>query len=206
MATLMEHQNRYDGLDPRAVASIRHHARRLAASRAVPGMEIEDIEQDLVLDLLRRQAAYNPHLASFATFADRVITHRVATLTAPSAKRAAERSMDSLDRPVDDDEDGGLTVGDTIRSDQALWPNDPSSDDEQTGLRIDVVRFIDGLSPALRRCSDLLMQDNLAEAARQAGLHRSSVYEAVARLRRRAGDLGLAIYLSSTPTSRHAAR
>jgi DNA-directed RNA polymerase specialized sigma24 family protein len=50
----MESRNRYDGVDAYAVTKIRHHARQLSRSRAFHSSDIEDLEQELMLDLLRR--------------------------------------------------------------------------------------------------------------------------------------------------------
>ena len=56
----MEHFNRYDGVHPRAVQFVRYHARQLARHGAVPGMELEDYEQDLITDLLAREPSLRP--------------------------------------------------------------------------------------------------------------------------------------------------
>ena len=69
----MERQNRYDGLHPAAVSSIRYHSERLARCNTVPGMDISDYEQHLALQLLLRSERYDQRRASFATFADRVV-------------------------------------------------------------------------------------------------------------------------------------
>ena len=50
----MDSRNRYDGLDPQAIRTVRTHARRLARRGAMPGMDTEDYEQELMLDLHRR--------------------------------------------------------------------------------------------------------------------------------------------------------
>ena len=76
----MEHRNRYDGVHPRAIQFVRYHARQLARHRAVPGMELEDYEQDLITDLIAREPRFDPTRATYPTFADRVIRHRVSTL------------------------------------------------------------------------------------------------------------------------------
>ena len=76
----MEHSNRYNGIDPRAVNTVRFHARRLTRRRAVPGMEVEDYEQDLTLDLLHRLKKYDSSRSGIATFIDRVVRHRSASL------------------------------------------------------------------------------------------------------------------------------
>jgi DNA-directed RNA polymerase specialized sigma24 family protein len=48
----MSSANRYPGIDPRIVASVRHHARR--ASGRLSGIELEDLEQELMLHAHRR--------------------------------------------------------------------------------------------------------------------------------------------------------
>lgn len=190
----MEHLNRYDGIDPRVLKHIRATARRLAHQHAVPGMDAQDLEQDLVLDLWCRMEAFDPARASVRTFAHRVIAHRVASLTCPTARRRAERAMLSLDAPPASEHDSageeGATLADTI-------PADPegSPPDEAFGIQHDVTRFLAALSPALRRCCDILSADNVAAAAAMAGLHRSSVYESVARLRQHAVAQGLHCYI-----------
>jgi RNA polymerase sigma-70 factor (ECF subfamily) len=77
----MEHRNRYDGVHPRAIQFVRYHARQLARHHAVPGMELEDYEQDLITDLLIRERRFDAARAGYATFADRIIRHRVSTLS-----------------------------------------------------------------------------------------------------------------------------
>ena len=190
----MEHHNRYDGIDPRVLRHIRATARHLARQHAVPGMDAQDFEQDLVLDLWCRMEAFDPARASLRTFAHRVIAHRVASLTSPTARRRAERAMLSLDAPLASEQDsageGGATLADTIPADP-----DGSPPDETIGLQQDVARFLAALSPALRRCCDVLTADNVASAAAMAGLHRSCVYESVRRLRQRAAAHGLHCYI-----------
>ena len=61
-------RQRDDSIDRRVMNNIRFNARRLARQQTVPGMAVEDYEQDLVLDLLHRRKAFDPARASFATF------------------------------------------------------------------------------------------------------------------------------------------
>jgi hypothetical protein len=82
----MEQSNRYDGVHPRAVQLIRYHARQLARLCAVPGMDISDYEQDLVVDLLERSDRFDPSRSSYPTFADRLIRKRVASLRESGAR------------------------------------------------------------------------------------------------------------------------
>jgi RNA polymerase sigma factor (sigma-70 family) len=175
--------NRYDGLDPEVVRNIRATARRLARQRAVPGMDIEDYEQDLVLDLWRRQDAFNPDRASFRTFAARVVANRVANLTAGTARLRGESQTVSLHDQVDGC--GGATLL------LEIIPDEGSLDEDGLARRLDVHRFLIRLSPALQRCCIALLRTAGADAASEAGVHRSTMHENLQRLRGLAADAGL---------------
>lgn len=173
-------------LDARIRQHIRRTAWRLARTGLVPGMDSDDIEQDLFLDLWRRRVNYLPDKASFATFADRIIAHRAATLTYPTARLRGERRQVGLDRSADSGE--GLTLAEVLA--------DPGASDEVSlGLAMDLRRFVAGLTPALRTCCDILLAPNVRSATAQAGVHHSSFYENAHRLRQKAAAAGLREYL-----------
>jgi DNA-directed RNA polymerase specialized sigma24 family protein len=174
------------GLDASILRHIRGIARLLSRRGSVPGMDHDDIEQDLILDLWRRRRGFDPSRASFRTFADRIVAHRVATLTSSTARFQAERKMVWLDRPTGEDESS--TLADSLRDSTA-----PT--DIDLGLVLDVTRFVAALTPGLRRCCAILMEPNISEAAPIAGQHHSAVYDGVARLRLLASAVGLHDYL-----------
>lgn len=176
---------------PRTLKHIRNTARRLARCRSVPGMDAEDIEQDLFLDLWHRRGAFDATKATFATYADRIIAHRVATLTCSTSRRTAERQQVALDDYVDGD--AQQTLADTLADAAALGEVDQA-------LIIDMKRFIAALPPALQRCCTILLTPNRREASIEAGVHRSSVYESAHRLRKLAEAAGLREYI---PAPRH---
>lgn len=182
----MDQLTRDAALDARTRKHIRNTARRLARRGGVPGMDAEDIEQDLFLDLWRRRAGFDPERASFATFADRVIAHRVATLTSPTARLRAERRQVCIDEPIEGD--AGQTLADVLADPMGLGELDH-------GLALDLRRFVAGLTPALQRCCEILLAPNLRAATAQAGVHHSSIYENARRLRRQAEAAGLKEYV-----------
>ena len=184
----MEQFNRDAAMAPRTLKHIRNTARRLARCRSIPGMDAEDIEQDLFLDLWHRRGAFDATKASFATFADRIVANRVATLTSPTARRRAERQQVALDDYVDGDQQ--QTLADTLADPAALSEVDQA-------LTIDMTRFIAGLPPALQRCCTILLTPNRREASMEAGVHRSSVYESAHRLRKLAEAAGLREYIKA---------
>jgi DNA-directed RNA polymerase specialized sigma24 family protein len=180
------------GIDRRVMNNIRFNARRLARAQLVPGMAVEDYEQDLVLDLLHRRRSFDPRRASFTTFADRIVGHRISTLASPTLRLQEERRAVSLDAPIEDEDGNEVTLLD-------LLPDARPPVDESVAIRIDVARFVDGLTPPLADCCEVLLADSISEGARAAGLHRSTVYDRIAAIRAIARDQGLGIYVNSSP-------
>jgi DNA-directed RNA polymerase specialized sigma24 family protein len=187
--------------------NIRIRAERLARSGAVPGMDADDIAQDLRLDLLERQAKFDPSRASFETFADRVIAHRIARLAAPTTRLRAERTMQDLDAPCGQDgEEGNLSLADILPESAALHAGDDAHPDLAFGLRRDVAWLLSSLTPACRLVAVALSQMSATEAARALGLHRCTIYARLAAIRAAATAMGLEEYLGPAPTPRMAPR
>ena len=181
----MEQSNRYDGVHPRAVQFIRYHARQLASLCAVPGMDIADYEQELAADLLKRSDRFDPSRSSYPTFADRLIRRRVASLIQSGSHLRCASAGGHDDHAV---------VYSALET-EGLWPTSHLLAHERTCLRLDLERFIEQLPIRLRHCCTWLMALNRRTAASAMGLHRSSLYEAAAELKQRAGEVGLDRYL-----------
>ena len=173
------------GLDRRISNSITYYAARLARTGAVPGMEAADYQQDLVTDLLHRRKSFRADLASFRTFADRVIRHRVSSITAPTLRLKAERGAISLDAVTTD----GAGV------ERSLHEILPAGDLTDVGLQIDVRRFVGRIPSHLLETCGILIADKVLAGAREAGISRSTVYERVARLREQAAASGIHVYV-----------
>ena len=104
----------------------------------------------------------------------------------------------SLDSTGDGGDESGL-VG-RLSTDDRLWgPLDRLEHD--AALRHDLGRFVAMLPPAFKRCCAVLANGSIGEAVRREGLHRSSHYEAVCRLRRKAREAGLRDYLGDPDKS-----
>lgn len=203
----MDTLNRYAGLPARTIRRIRFLASKLNRQNAVPGMDREDLEQDIMLDLLQRIGRHDPARASLETFAELVIDNRVATLTRPCARLRAERQLVSIDAPMSSN--GTDTRPEQQPEDTPIISNsdaNPSDIENGLSLRIDVERFIGKLTPALRMCAEIMSSGNVAEGANKAGLHRSTIYERLAHLRAEAAAIGLHEYLGLGPTLRPSRR
>jgi hypothetical protein len=162
-------------------------------------MTAEDHQQELALDLWRRLPAYDPERAGLATFIDRVVRRRACDLiaSAHAAARHVERQMMSLDGADDGD---GAGLAEQLSTSEGLWAR-PADLEHEVSLRHDLGRFIALLPPALRRCCAILMSGSVGEAIQKEKLHRSSYYEALGRLQRRARDAGLHHYLGDPDKS-----
>jgi len=191
----------------RVSRNITIRAERLARSGVLPGMDAEDIKQDLRLHLYRRDDNFDPARGHYDTFADRVLANRIASLAAPTERMRAERAWVGFDLPSGErGDDEILPLSETLPESAAPHSAAPRSPDEAFGLVRDVRRFLAGLSPACRALALALIDMSPTEAARVLGIHRSTVYARLATIRKAAEALDLAEYLGAAPTVSHARR
>ncbi|MBI3722356.1 RNA polymerase subunit sigma-24, partial [bacterium] len=73
-------ENTYPGLGDYAVKLIRTRARELVRSGRFTAADQDDLEQELVIDLLKRFPKFYPAFAKEVTFVQRIIDHKVASL------------------------------------------------------------------------------------------------------------------------------
>jgi DNA-directed RNA polymerase specialized sigma24 family protein len=181
----MSSANRYPGIDPRIVASVRHHARR--ASGRLPGLELEDLEQELMLHAHRRLSSYDPGRADLGTYADRILSNFVANLAkaAGARSRGGSASTVSLDDPKleFDNEPIATAICDHPSADLS-WC-------ERIHLRQDLDRVLHSLPQHLQECCHWLARGSVTEAARRSGLARGSIYGRIATLKRAFAAAGL---------------
>jgi DNA-directed RNA polymerase specialized sigma24 family protein len=186
----MSSANHYSGIDARIVASVRHHARR--ASGKVLGLELEDLEQELMLHAHRRLNSYDPARGDLWTFVDRVLSNFLANLA--TAARAKSRDggtfTNSLDDPdLERDSEAIAAAADNGRSGEPRWC-------EYIHLRQDLHRVLYSLPEHLQDCCHRLTENSVAEAARRSGLARGSIYSRMATLKRAFAAAGLDVYLA----------
>lgn len=195
----MASANRYPGIDPRIVRCVRHHAARVRV--ALPGMDVEDVEQELMLHVHRRLSRFDAARGSLRTFVDRIARNCAANLlqSARSEKRGFGIEFVSLDAsPRGSGEDDAAISG----SDEAspARPHVGYAPEDLLNLRIELWRAFDRLPPALRSCFLGLFDNTATDAARRTGVSRSTLYERIAAIRERfrAADLHLHMAVSDT--------
>ena len=192
----MESQNRYDGVDTYAVTKIRYQARQLARSRAFRQTDIEDLEQDLMLDLFRRLPAFDPSRASKNTFIARVAENYAASLikAAMAEKRGRHIEHENLQAMVSDEAENRLELGDTIPTENGLWDTGARGWEEAIELRHDLARAIRRLPPRLVSLCGCLATGTVTEVARDTGMSRPSIYDAISKIHEAMAGGGLEIY------------
>jgi hypothetical protein len=183
----METTNNRGAIGHRILQNIRFTARSLAKANASPGMGFDDYEQDLITNLIRRTPAFDPARASYPTFADVVIRHRARDLSIQTVSRRAECQMMSLDAVMPD-------VDGTEQSLLDRLPDEAALSDDAVALRIDLRRLLSGLTQSECQGLEILLDDNVAQGARRAGINRSTAYDRIERFRARVATCGLAAY------------
>jgi RNA polymerase sigma-70 factor (ECF subfamily) len=126
-------------------------------------MEAEDFEQDLIVDLLHRCRAFDPARSSFTTFADRIVRHRVSALLRPCVRLDGDRQTVSINSRSEEDAEGPALI-------ETLQDDHPAVDDD-VAVRVDIGRFMEGLSEPLRACCDILLSGSITDGAAAAGVN-----------------------------------
>jgi hypothetical protein len=187
--------NSYPSLDPRIVALVRHHAKRVAASDH--RLEQQDVEQELHLQLHARATGLDLNRGSRATYDHHVVRNRAADLARNA--RAAKRGTPWASIPFEELEQihNEVEAGRQVVAGNALQA-DPWED--AASLRLDLARFLLAQPRDLQECCRLLLKYSVTETARSLGHHRCTVYAWLAALRERAASAGLDIYVGPNPT------
>jgi len=195
----MGFDNRYEGIDEYAVRIIKHKARQLVGRAGFTASDRQDLEQEMMLDLLRRLPRFDPKRGSRKTFIARVVKHKVATII--EARKAGKRDYRlracSLNDRLENDDGGSIERQETIDQDEYLRRTGRLSRPaaELRDLCIDLGRVMASLSPELRTLCQRLQTESVTEISRDTGIPRGTIYEAIKKLRAVFEDAGLRDYL-----------
>ena len=193
-------RNKYEGINPYAVEIIRFKARHLVGQAGFTASDRDDLEQELILDLLRRLPKYDPSRAKRNTFIARVVEHKIANLIEAQTahKRDYRRCPCSLNERFEEEE-GGRSVerAETLDQEDYLLRIgvEPGAAEELRALALDVAAVVETLPPELRELCRRLGQETVTEVSRDTGVSRATLYESVTRLRKIFEDAGLKNYL-----------
>ena len=188
-----------DGIDPYAVQLIKYKARQLVGQAGFTVSDRDDLEQELVLDLLRRLPKYDPERAQLNTFIARVVEHRVASLieAQKAGIRDYRRCRCSLNDRFADENGRSVERAETLDQEDYLLRTGAQSrpSDELSALTIDVAVVLETLPPELRELCRRLEAETVTEISRDTGVPRGTIYESIKKLREIFEDARLKDYL-----------
>ena len=186
----MENSQKPYGLNDYAETLIHHKARQLVGEAGFTADDIEDLEQELRLDLLTRLPKFDPKKATYNTFVARLVERKISNLIRHRTREMRDYRCEegSLNGSAETVEAGNEKVEriETITQDEydLRWGRYRFPAAERLDLQLDVSMILSKLPLDLRKLAELLKTMSIAEAARELGVPRSTIYSSgLVRLR-----------------------
>ena len=181
-----------------AVKVIRHQAQQLVGTAGFTADDRADLEQELLLDVLKRWPKYDARKGTPKTFVARIVVRRISTLLRhrTCAQRDHQCAGGSLNEPLTDRAGECRERGDLITQEEAdlAWGRAPRQALQRALLRLDVAAVLAPLPAPLRRLGEHLQVGSISDAARSLGRPRTTVHDQVKVLRDRFLAAGLEDY------------
>lgn len=173
-----------------ASRTIHHKVRRLIGVLGFTYADCEDLEQELLLHVLRKKPEYDPAKGAVATFINVIVENQVISIIRARRRpcKGYGLSFSSLDEMMEDG--GGIDADEVQLRDGTL--SRPTL--EQVELRLDVQRVIQSLPPRLQDLCRRLQRQNIRQIAIELGVSRQSIYVDIHHLRVLFEEAGLKGY------------
>jgi len=184
--------NRSDVLDGYVHRLIRIKARQLLRHRGFSRSDLDDLVQELTLRLWRQVTRFDPTRASFHTYAAHVLDSCAATIVRERRrlKRAAGLQTQSVDSTLINRGAQTLPLADLL-SEADLYRRRGGSSPRERQRWTDLSQAVAGLPPELRDLCRRLMSATPTSVARDLGVTRRQVRNAIALIRRHLEKAGL---------------
>ena len=179
------------GINDYAEALIHHRAQQLVGNAGYTEDDVEELEQEMRLDLLKRLPKFNPKRATYNTFVTRLIERKICNLIRHRTQKVRDYRCEecSLNDTVETDDSKNKKVKrmETITQDEHDLRSGkyrrPAA--ERLDLRLDISLILSKLPPKLQELAELLKTMSITEAARELGISRTTLYSSgLAKLRR----------------------
>lgn len=175
-------------IDDFTVRIIRRKARQLVGRAGFTRSDVDDIEQELVMKVLKNRAAFDPAQACWHAFVATIVERHTATLLRD--KRMEKRDFTratSLDVLVVDPIEGLTQMASTIgqRELDARLGLKTRPEQEIAELIQDMKAVLDSLPPAWRQVCERLQTESVSQVSRDLGIARTTLSYLLRRLRRR---------------------
>lgn len=184
--------------DDQTLKLIRERVKRLIGRHGFTASDRDDLEQDVVLhvlECLRRQQQLIEAPEGF--FRKVIADHAVTLIRRRQAEKRDHRRLSSLHEMVLDEDGEYVERARIIPEDhaQSRLGTDPRDRLEGIELAHDVAAVLATLPTDLRDLCERLKDHSVAEAARQLGVPRRTLRDAIGRLRQHFEEAGLRDYL-----------
>ena len=195
---------------PRVQQLIRAKARRIARHAGFRRSDRPDLEQELALHVLKQARRYDARRASVNTFIDRVVNSAVAMILRERSrlKRGAGIRVLSVDEALFRDEEGRRSLGDLLdeRDGRRRRGADAPSERERADLAADTEAAIADMPSLHQEIARRLVDATETAIARELGISRRQVRNAVDAIRQRFDEVGLSeefTFRGHLPSQRH---
>lgn len=198
--------NQLPDLDEYATKLVKRAVRRLIGRFGFTRTDGQDLEQDVILHLLRQMGRFDPKRSGKNTFVNRIIRNKVISIIRHrcAEQRHYARVACSLNEPISERNGGCADRGNYV---------DPASDRRRTNagelpvdLALDLARARDSLGVELRAVWDALLDGSESEAARRLNCSRFVVHARFAKICAHLKESGLADYFDARPDRSPSAR
>lgn len=163
-------------------------AHKLIGVAGFTELDKEDIEQELILDVIKRLKYYNPAIAKKETFIRHIVDNRIVSLiherTSKSKDfRNCQKSLNDSIGSIEDDDDCEMLENTTYEGFIRYWSGE-TLENESIDQMIDIERLVEKLPPDLRVLYDNLLFKPIIEIAQEVGVHRTTLYKRLKKLRK----------------------
>ena len=196
----MSTRNSYRGLESKLIKMVKHKARKAVGNAGIREHDIPDIEQDLMLTLLKGLKRYDSAKSKRTTYASVLLNTRMNWIYRfrLSRSRRASCNWSSLNLQVKIGESEFNELIDLVNNDGLLEEESLASFGlwEDENLRIDIEPVIKQMPVKLQKICECLKIKNVTETARELKLSRTTIYRKLQEIRHLFIRHGLEAYLS----------
>ena len=187
----MLHQFHLDRFEEWFIVSKAH---QLAGKAGFTVDDVEDIQQDIRLDILKRLPGFDPAKSNRHTFIVMVVRRCVASMLERQGadKRNKGRRPQSLNTPISDEQDQVVELSDTI---DAGTVRPGRSRQELADLAADVRTVVNRLPGDLQAWCGVLSRMGIRETSRELGVSRTRLQRIVREIRAAFERAGLRDYM-----------
>jgi RNA polymerase sigma-70 factor (ECF subfamily) len=156
-----------------AARFIRYKVARLVERAVIPLSDVDDLEQELKLHLVRRFARFDPTLAHWNSFVVTVVERYILTYLVMRRRRRQLQFASLQESSSVNLDSNDMDEGNTFH--QRNSDGDVQDSTTRLDLVMDVRHILSGLPEHTQRLCERLMIDSLAEVARQMQIPRTTL-------------------------------